>query len=168
MKKSMLSIMIIAFAHSTLYAALDKIKGTGDNNNILTFSKILKTITKGYSMINVYLYKEFKGKIVKYLLATSLILFSINAFAGTWLAKGATVESVWSTNNNTDSFYVKLSGQDGPCSEVQFYASKSQSPQAYSHAFSLFATALIHNKKVNVLSYEGVSCDSANFVSIHK
>ena len=103
----------------------------------------------------------------KFVILITGLMFSCNIFAAkTWLAKNAVVEEVWSSNNDEDVFYVKLSGQTGPCSEVEFSFANAQSAQAYSHAFSLVSTALVHNKKVNILNYSDESCRGANYVAL--
>lgn len=103
----------------------------------------------------------------KIIFLTAGLIFSCNIHAAaTWLAKNAVVEEVWSSNNDEDVFYVKVSGQTGPCSEIEFSSANAQSAQAYSHAFSLVSTALVHNKKVNILNYSEDSCTGANYVAL--
>jgi len=109
---------------------------------------------------------------MKKILSLSLILLSVNSFAG-YLVKDASVTRVSSTNWDEKVFTVSISGGTGDClSSVTFPEEYSQSTVAYSLSFSMAMSAYLHNKKITVYNYgdkeyQGNKCHGANFIEIH-
>ena len=50
--------------------------------------------------------------------------------------------------------------------EKTFLDVLAQSPDAYTHEFSLATMAFVSNKKVRIYSYDSNDCKQANFIAI--
>lgn len=98
-------------------------------------------------------------------------LCSANAQAG-YIATGATIIRVSSTNGNTASFQVMVAGGTGPCTSesgtwVVFPLSAAPDADTHKRAYAAALLALTTGMPVVLYNYANDDCVGASYVDVH-
>lgn len=108
----------------------------------------------------------------KTLVLLTVLVASMNAFAGTNIAKGSKITEISSiSGENKDSFLIRVSGGEGSCVDgtwILFPVSASPSKEAHARTYQTLLNAFDSNRKISVHNFVDESCNNASQVSLKK
>ena len=112
----------------------------------------------------------FRQRLRSTLVCAACALFAANAQAG-YIATGARVTHVSSTNGNTASFQVMVAGGTGPCTSesgtwVVFPLSAAPDADTHKRAYAAALLALTTGMPVILFNYSSDSCTGASYVDV--
>lgn len=113
----------------------------------------------------------FRQRFRSILALAACALFSANAQAG-YIVTGATVIHVSSTNGNTTSFQVMVSGGTGPCTSVTgtwvvFPLAAAPDADTHKRTYAAALLALTTGMRVTLYNYADDNCVGASYVDLY-
>lgn len=112
----------------------------------------------------------FRRKLASIVMSAACTLFGANAQAG-YIATGATITHVSSTNGNTASFQVQVAGGTGPCTSatgtwVIFTLSAAPDADTFKRAYAAALLALTTGMSVIIVNYSSDNCAGASYLDV--